>query len=462
MGWKQRTTNRNPVRVDTPAAITPALLGATAAFGLIPNLSHESQPKQIQPSDETLHRILKQHTVLLRGASGSGKSSTIRGIYSRLKKMNRTVHTVGSTSTRHDEYSSIFDLLRDDPQSRASALSYAGLAEPKLWALPFHCLSEGQQARFEMALVIQRAKQGDVIIADEFGTPLDRVSAYSFARTVQRWAIQQRVTLICATAHEDMEAMLSPDLVLDLDSQTHRLSCPRIDQKISIEAGTYADYRSLAHLHYLGADPATSTLILRATRQINQSTSVLAGVLVVSIPTLNGSWRKRAWPNYFNSGSKSDDAKTINAQLRYLSRVIIDPRSRGLGIATQLVQEYIKNPQTPCTEALAAMGSVCPFLERAGMRPYKVLPTTDDLRLLDAIEHHNMSITDLIKHPIDHRSHIGSELIRWGKRRRIQLDDFDCTAAVERIAPIAACRLIAQPRAYAHTNTHHVEKTGDQ
>lgn len=462
MGWRQRASNRNPIQIYTPAEITPELLRASAAFGLIPKTINQTQPKQDPPSDETFEQILKHRIVFIRGASGSGKSSLIRGLHSKLLKKNHKVHTTGSYPIKCDRRTAIIDRLDNNLQSRVSSLSRAGLAEPSLWALPYSCLSVGQQARFEMVLVMQHASKGDVVIADEFGTPLDRVCAYSFARTIRRWAIEKGVILICATAHEDMEQMISPEFVIDLDDQKHRYPKPSIDQLIHIETGTYKDYKSLAHHHYLGSDPATHTLILRATRHLNGSQRILAGILVVSMPTLNGSWRNRAWPGFFNSSSKSQNAKTINTHLRCISRVIVAPSSRGLGVATKLVREYLENPQTSSSEAIAAMGSVCPFLERAGMQSYEMIPSIDDLRLLDVLEHHNMTITDLVRSEIDHRSHLGVELIRWGKRRKLISKDHHPSEILRNITLGAACRLISKPRAYAHTNMHHVESTGDQ
>ena len=234
---------------------------------------------------------------------------------------------------------------------------------------------------------------------------------------------------------------------------------------ISIEQGTIADYHQLAHLHYRGSKPATHTMILRAMRSPpthpTQSTRssqcpILAGVLMISMPTLNGAWRERAWPGHFSRGSKSENAKRINRDLRCISRVIIDPRSRGLGIASALVRRYLSCPQTPATESIAAMGSVCPFFERAGMRPYTLLPTHDDLRLLDALDHEQRSPADLanpnnlIAKPIDHHSLLARELHRWGKRRKIVAPQTPIEESIQAIAPIAACRLVSKPRAYAH------------
>jgi len=270
---------------------------------------------------------------------------------------------------------------------------------------------------------------------------------------MRRCASLKGVTLVLACAHEDLEAMLEPDLVIDMNNNTPdrvRDACEPVAQPIRIEQGTMADYQALAHLHYRGAKPATHTLILRAIRSVPIVGELLAGVLVVSMPTLNGAWRARAWPGFFSSKSKSINAKRINTHLRCISRVIVEPRSRGLSVASMLVRAYLRSPQTPATEAIAAMGAVCPFFERAGMHAYQLPPTLDDLRLIDALTHQHACPDDLITHPIAPGSLIERELITWSKARKLIGAGIPDHSTITRLAPIAACRLMSKPRAYAH------------
>ncbi|MEM8756503.1 MAG: hypothetical protein AAGF47_01810 [Planctomycetota bacterium] len=143
----------------------------------------------------------------------------------------------------------------------------------------------------------------------------------------------------------------------------------------AIEPGSRDDYRAFAGLHYRARPPATITRVLRATEP---GSGEPIGVLVASRPTLNGAWRRDAWPGRFDfcrnergalePGSKRRLAERLNAELRTISRVIVDPRFRGRGVAVALVRRYLDSPETPCTEAVAAMGAFSPFFERAGMR----------------------------------------------------------------------------------------------
>ncbi len=163
---------------------------------------------------------------------------------------------------------------------------------------------------------------------------------------------------------------------------------------IEIEPARLDDYRALARFHYRGGEPATRNMaggMLRA-----RIDSTLAGVLVVSMPTLNGAWRDLAWPGRYTAGSKRELARRINAELRCISRVVVDPRFRARGVATALVRHYLAQPITRCTEAVAAMGAACPFFERAGMVAYRPPPSPKDQRFADALAHLGIDPTDLI------------------------------------------------------------------
>ena len=117
-----------------------------------------------------------------------------------------------------------------------------------------------------------------------------------------------------------------------------------------LRAGTMRDYHALARFHYRATRPATIARILTLDDP-NHDEPV--GVLVLSMPTLNGRWRDEAWPGRFRARDRSAAAARINRELRTISRVIIDPRYRGLGLAARLVRAYLSSPDTPATEAIA-------------------------------------------------------------------------------------------------------------
>lgn len=214
---------------------------------------------------------------------------------------------------------------------------------------------------------------------------------------------------------------------------------------IRIDAGTLADYDTLARLHYRAATPATIERIFAA---IDDTTGELAGVMLTSRPTLNGSWRRLAWPGRFDAGTKSEQAHRLNAELRTISRVVIDPRYRGIGLARRLVRRYLDAPDTACTEAIAAMGPVCPFLERAGMTPYPLTDQARDVRLRTRLDELELSVDDLLR-PTDEVSELALVLRIWA-RKSASTRHLDA-GPIETIARAAACALLAPPTAYAHT-----------
>lgn len=157
------------------------------------------------------------------------------------------------------------------------------------------------------------------------------------------------------------------------------------DFTITIEPGTAADYEALARYHYRAGPPATIELFLRA-----HCRGDTVGILTVSRPTLNARWREALWPQARWASTLADPApaeraKILNQQLRTISRVIVDPRCRGLGIATRLVRAYLHAPQTPQTEAVAAMSAFCGFFLAAGMREVIVAHSRRDRHLRRAL-----------------------------------------------------------------------------
>lgn len=418
---------------------------ACAAFGLIvtPTASCDNR-SSIEASTEQINGILSSSITLLHGASGSGKSRRLAGIERALKHNGSRVIQVRQVQDTSIACFDAIDKVAEDP---CSMLALAGLAEPKIWALPVSSLSVGERSRLELALAMCTARAGDVVLADEFCTPIDRITAGSVCATLRRWVKSKGVHFIAASAHEDLKQLLGADLLIhsksgSMDRDTD-LFAP---DPIRYEAGTIRDYDKLGDQHYLGSRPAAWTRVIRAIRKTHCEGEILAGVLVVSRPTLNSVARKQAWGNRYAQANKRSNANRLNSEMRCLSRVVVDRRSRGLGIATALVRRYLASAQTIATEAKSAMGATCPFLARAGMTEYIVPTPISDVRLLDALEYIGIHPADLPNvliedHPLLHR-----ELMHWARSSRMLRDD---ETPVRTIALMASCRLLSRPRAYA-------------
>ena len=178
--------------------------------------------------------------------------------------------------------------------------------------------------------------------------------------------------------------------------------------RFRIERGTFADYRLLEHFHYAAGRPAVPAGVWRAVYedlqlsccagsteaicdlqlkcenasdrasfnrklQIANCKSQLVAVGVLAWPTPASLARERV----LGLGGPRYGAKLgfVNAHVRTISRVIVHPQFRGLGLAARLVRRICEECPTRYVEAFAAMGEVHPLFERGGMR--RVAPARD-------------------------------------------------------------------------------------
>lgn len=151
--------------------------------------------------------------------------------------------------------------------------------------------------------------------------------------------------------------------------------------EILIRRGTRAEADRLAPFHYR-PPPATVAGIWVA----EHPRAGVVAALTLSYPALNARWRDLAWPGRYRTGDRRADARRLNAEVRTISRVVVDPRYRALGIATRLIRAVLADPPTIRTEAIAAMGAFCPIFDAAGMTPWRLPPTARDRRLRRALQ----------------------------------------------------------------------------
>jgi N-acetylglutamate synthase-like GNAT family acetyltransferase len=226
-------------------------------------------------------------------------------------------------------------------------------------------------------------------------------------------------------------------------------------EPLEIAAGTLADYNALADLHYRAGKPATATqvwtwrgarptVIGRYLRRPAQRQVV--AVLVVSLPSLSCAVRDQATAGRYRNLPPRSRAMMLNDELRTISRVVVHPQYRGLGLARSLVEHALAQARTPYTEALAAMGQVHPFFEQAGMTRYDRGPHPHDARLSDALQAVDLDATQLVDTrtvrqritalPAAQRCFITRELTRWYRlalRRPAAELDTILTAARQRL-----------------------------
>ena len=160
-----------------------------------------------------------------------------------------------------------------------------------------------------------------------------------------------------------------------------------ITSQLELVKADITAYRALERYHYrdgaLGPYCAIYALAERSLRR--HTTGAAAGVIVYAPPPLNSAARDAATGGCFAGLSKAEKLARLNACVRRISRVIIEPRYRGLGLAARLVRDTLPLAGTALVEASASMGHWHPFFERAGMRAYVPGPDAARERLKTAL-----------------------------------------------------------------------------
>jgi len=99
-------------------------------------------------------------------------------------------------------------------------LSLSGLNDAAVMLRRPAELSEGQRHRLRLAQAIavteRRQEPWSLLLADEFGSTLDRTTAHAIARSVRRWVSQSNLCLVAATAHDDLLEPLAPDVLVQV------------------------------------------------------------------------------------------------------------------------------------------------------------------------------------------------------------------------------------------------------
>lgn len=161
-------------------------------------------------------------------------------------------------------------------------------------------------------------------------------------------------------------------------------------KNLRIVLGDVKDYKKLKRFHYRGSKLGAVWKIYSLINEhpVNRRMAALIGVIVYTMPSPNVEMRNICTDNFFTGYSdRSFQMQLINRSVRCISRVIIDPRFRGLGLASRLVGETIEFEPFPLIEAMAVMGHVNPFFVKAGMNKCEMGLTALAQSLANAIEY---------------------------------------------------------------------------
>lgn len=154
-----------------------------------------------------------------------------------------------------------------------------------------------------------------------------------------------------------------------------------------VEAGR-GEYERLSRFHYRDCSlgPYAAVYALKDLHAGRSRFGDLAGVIVYSMPAGSVAVRNVATDGMFSGfGDRRMQMQMVNRHIRCISRVIIDPRYRGLGLASRLVRETMPLLGVAIVEAMAVMGRVNPFFARAGMQAYEAPVSVRCVRLIEAL-----------------------------------------------------------------------------
>ncbi|HDI07758.1 MAG TPA: ATP-binding cassette domain-containing protein [Candidatus Bathyarchaeota archaeon] len=343
--------------------LTPRTVAVAEAFGL-----GIGDVKRHVLYDEFKIRLKPTDIVYVTGESGSGKSVLLKRLERLLKP-----ETVNISDIKVDKRKPIIETLGENVEQAIKLLSKVGLNDAFLFLRSYNELSEGQKYRYRIARLMESKAQ--YWILDEFCSTLDRDTAKIVAFNLQKQARKLGKAVIAATTHTDLVEDLSPTIHIHKqfgkEVRTRYLVRNRnkpaqfcsLTRKTVIEEGTIEDYKALSSFHYRSSRLPPPRKIFKTTRKDKKK---LCGVIVYSYPPLACFGRKTAFQLYgipFNNS-----LEWINANLSTISRVILHPKYRGIGLGVKLVKETLTKAGTPYVETVAVMARYNPFFEKAGMR----------------------------------------------------------------------------------------------
>ncbi len=172
-----------------------------------------------------------------------------------------------------------------------------------------------------------------------------------------------------------------------------------IKRYLKIVPGTIADYKPLARFHYRDCHtgPVAAVYKIIDTYPTRAESEPIVGIIIYSMPACSVQLRSIATEGLFNKLGKGSAAmRFINNNVRTIARVVIEPRYRTLGLAHQLVEKTMPLLNMPYIEALAVMGKVNPFFEKAGMMKFEGSEHLRCVKLRQALSAIGIEQVDLV------------------------------------------------------------------
>lgn len=339
------------ISYETHTELTPRTIDVADAFGL-----GIDEDQKFPVLDAELN-IGPADVVYVTGDSGSGKSVLLRAV-----KEDLGDEAINMTEVEVSPDKPLIETVGATVEEGLELLSKVGLNDAFLFLRTYKQLSDGQKYRYRIAKLIEIGKQWWLM--DEFAATLDRDTAKIISFNVQRIARQQKKAVIAATTHNDLFEDLQPsvhvhkrfgkEIAIKYYPNKPAAECSLI-REMRVEPGTLEHWHKLCGFHYRSHRTAAKRSVFCLWRG-----SELCGVIVYCYPPPNCAGRNLVLPKM--------PLKELNKCLSILSRIVVHPKYRTIGLGAKLIRETLPMAGTPYVEMIAVMPKYNPFAEHAGMR----------------------------------------------------------------------------------------------
>jgi ABC-type ATPase with predicted acetyltransferase domain len=146
--------------------------------------------------------------VYITGPSGAGKSVFLGELENQIPAEER----INLSQIELSKELSVIDCIDGDLISSLKALNTAGLNDVYCVLNRPAYLSDGQKWRFRLAVAIRAGRK--FVIADEFCSGLDGITAACVAYNVRRFAKESGITFLLAGCKDDILLDLQPDVLV--------------------------------------------------------------------------------------------------------------------------------------------------------------------------------------------------------------------------------------------------------
>ncbi|MEM1589349.1 MAG: ABC transporter ATP-binding protein, partial [Candidatus Bathyarchaeia archaeon] len=326
----------------------------------------------------------------------------------------------------------IIETVGENLQQALELLSHVGLNDAFLFLRTYRQLSDGQKYRYKIAKLME--SQAQVWILDEFASTLDRDTAKIVAYNLQKIARKTGKTALAATTHTDLFEDLNPsvhihkhygkEITVHYYPNKPALECS-LTREMHIQEGTLDDYKALSMFHYRSSRLPPPRKIFTLKRR-----GETCGVIVYSYPPPAMFGRSLVWKGPF---------KQLQKEVSTITRVIIHPKYRSIGLGTKIVKETLPLAGTPYVETLAVMAKYNPFFEKAGMQ--KIAETKPNHHLVEAIE--KLNSLGFKPYMLQSQKHNIEKIMEVGKEKIIKI-----LSELSEKRGIPRKRIIATDKAY--------------